>query len=199
MKSHFLVYDKFAKKYDKFLLPAEQKFLAKWRREALGLLPENAKILEIGAGTGLNFQFYPTSRLLVASDISRNMLLQASEKSKDFLLVQADAENLPFEDKYFDAAVATLVFCSIRSPHKAFNELKRVVKKDGDIIFLEHVRPEGFLGYLFDLINFFTERLFQDCFNRQTAKLAVEADLEITKLSKKAFGIFNLIVCKNKD
>jgi ubiquinone/menaquinone biosynthesis C-methylase UbiE len=105
---------------------------------------------------------------------------------------------LPFAANSFDAAFATLVFCAIPNPEKAFAELKRAVKKNGKIILLEHVRPKGLIGYLFDLLNIFTERLIEDHFNRETAKIAEKSGLKILEVREKAFGIVNLIICENE-
>ena len=191
-----MIYDKFAKGYDKVFAPFERRFLARWRAETLSLLPENAVVLEIGAGTGANFEFYPKCKRAVASEISFKMLERARTKTNEIALVQANAETLPFAANSFDAAFATLVFCSIPDPHKAFAELRRIVKPNGLIILLEHVRPNGLLGYIFDFLNIFTTALIEDCFNRRTAKIAEECGLQIIEVRKKAFGIVNLIVCK---
>jgi ubiquinone/menaquinone biosynthesis C-methylase UbiE len=194
-----MIYDKFAAGYDKAFAPFEKRFLAKWRKETLSFLPENARILEIGAGTGANFEFYPNCRHAVASEISFKMLEFAREKTDEIKLVQANAETLPFAANSFDAAFATLVFCSIPKPENAFAELQRVVKQGGKIILLEHVRPKGLLGYFFDFVNIFTTALIEDCFNRQTAKLAAESGLKILEIKEKAFGIVNLIVCERVE
>lgn len=191
-----MIYDKFAAGYDKLLAPFEQRFLSRWRKEALAFLPERSDILEIGAGTGLNFKFYPECRLAVASEISGRMLLRAKEKTETIDLVRADAQTLPFSANTFDAAFATLVFCSIPDPQKAFAELCRTVRPGGTIILLEHVRPNGPLGYVFDLVNIFTAAVIEDHFNRQTSKLAEDAGLKVVEIRKKVFGIVNLIVCE---
>lgn len=191
-----MIYDKFARNYDKALAPFERRFLSDWRRETLACLPEKARILEIGAGTGANFRFYPECRQAAASEISFKMLEIAQMKTRSVKLVQADAQSLPFTENSFDAAFATLVFCSIPNPQKAFAELKRVVKKGGKIVLLEHVRPNHLSGYAFDILNIFTVLLFKDCFNRRTAEIAESSGLEIVQTKKKAFGIVNLIVCK---
>ncbi|CAN5337326.1 methyltransferase domain-containing protein [soil metagenome] len=191
-----MIYDKFAKGYDKILAPFEKRFLQKWREETLAFLPENAQILEIGAGSGANFKFYPKAKRAVASEISIKMLEMAREKTDSIKLVQADAETLPFAANSFDAAFATLVFCSITKPEKAFTELNRIVKNGGKIVLLEHIRPKGFLGYIFDFLNIFTMLLIEDCFNRQTAKIAENAGLKVLEIKEKAFGIVNLIVCE---
>lgn len=93
-----MIYDKFARSYDKALAPFEKRFLSGWRKETLAYLPENSNILEIGAGTGLNFRFYPNCRRAAASEISHKMLAIAKEKTENenLSLVQADAETLPF-------------------------------------------------------------------------------------------------------
>ena len=196
-----MIYDKFAGSYDKALAPFEKRFLSKWREETLAYLPENSNILEIGAGTGLNFRFYPKCNHAAAAEISHKMLMIAGEKpeNENLSLVQTDAETLPFAANCFDAAFATLVFCSLANPEQAFAELKRVVKKNGKIILLEHVRPEGLFGYFFDFLSYFTVRLIEDHFNRETAKIAEKSGLRILEVKKKAFGIVNLIVCENAE
>lgn len=120
-----------------------------------------------------------------------------NEKMRLVKLIQNNAEFLPFAENSFDAAFATLLFCSLENPENAFLELKRVVRPTGKIVLLEHVRPQGILGYFFDCLNVFTTALIADCFNRETAKLAQNAGLEILEVKKKAFGIVNLIVCVN--
>lgn len=191
-----MIYDKFAKDYDRAFAPLEKRFLSRWREETLSYLPENARILEIGAGTGLNFRFYPPCRTAAASEISFKMLEFAREKNEFIHLVQADAESLPFAESSFDAAFATLVFCSIPNPENAFKELRRIVKPNGKIVLLEHIRPKGLPGYFFDFMNIFTVALFEDHFNRQTAQIAEKSGLKILEVKEKAFGIVNLIVCK---
>ncbi|MDQ3633517.1 MAG: methyltransferase domain-containing protein [Acidobacteriota bacterium] len=191
-----MIYDKFARGYDKALAPFENWFLDKWRVETLSYLPENSKILEIGAGTGSNFKHYPNCRHAVASEISIKMLKVAQLKTTTIDLLQTDAENLPFPDNSFDAAFATLVFCAIPNPKKAFAELQRVLTAKDKIILLEHVRPNGLAGYFFDVLNIFTVALFEDHFNRNTARIAEDSGLKIVELKQKAFGIVNLIICE---
>ncbi len=189
-------YNNFAKHYDNILAPIERRFLNKWRKETLSYLPKDAKLLEIGAGTGNNFNFYPTCDHAIASDISCEMLQLAADKTTLIKLIQADAENLPFADHHFDAAFATLVFCSIPNPEKAFAELSRVLNNKSRIVLLEHVRPPNLLGYLFDVVSLITVALFEDHFNRETSSIAEKAGLNIIEIKRKAFGIVNLIICE---
>ena len=80
------------------------------------------RLLEIGAGTGLNFPYYPPDARGAATEPSREMLRLAQTKPRPdgVRLVQASAEALPFDGAAFDAAFATLVFCSVASPLQAF-------------------------------------------------------------------------------
>lgn len=193
-------YDRIASRYDKAIAPLERRFLARLREKTLAALPEGGRLLEVGAGTGLNFPYYPQSADGVATELSREMLRLAQSKSRPagVHLVQNSAEQLPFSDATFDAACATLVFCSVRSPASAFAELRRVVKPGGTIALLEHVRPKGLLGWLFDVLNLFTVALFDDHFNRRTDEEARRAGLRILRVERRALGIINIIVCENE-
>jgi ubiquinone/menaquinone biosynthesis C-methylase UbiE len=190
------VYDKFAAGYDRFFAPLERLGLRRWRQEVIDLLPKDASILELGCGAGANFEFYPRSKRAVSSEISIRMLEVARTKRLENHLIQADAQSLPFAENEFDAAFATLVFCSIPDPTLAFKELRRVIKPGGKIVLLEHVRPDGILGPVFDLLNYATLALADDHFNRETAKIATEAGLKLTEVRKKLAGVVNLIVCE---
>ncbi len=193
------IYDKIAPRYDAVFAPLEKRFFVQWRKQTLSLLPENCSVLEIGAGTGLNFSHYPKISCGVASELSFKMLEFAREKEKpdELKLVQSTAEKIPFADNSFDAAFATLVFCSVKSPQEAFLELRRVVKPEGKIVLLEHVRPNGLLlAPVFDVLNFFTVRLFEDHFNRRTVEEAKKAGLQIESIKQKAASIINIIECK---
>lgn len=191
-------YDRIAPRYDCAVRPLERWFLARLRANTLRYLPEGARVLELGAGTGLNFVFYPTNTVGVASEPSSGMLRRAAEKERPdkVRLVQSCAEQLPFKNNSFDAAFATLVFCSVAQPDEAFNELRRVVKAGGTVLLLEHVRPNGLLGPVFDLLNLITVPLFDDHFNRRTADTAEAAGLKVMKIEKSLLGIINLIACR---
>jgi len=176
----------------------ERWFLANLRREAIAALPSEACILELGAGTGMNFSHYDPKMRGVATEPSTEMIRIASTKPKPgaLSLTQSCAERLPFEDFSFDAAIATLVLCSVKSPEAVFGELRRVVKPGGTISLVEHVRPDGLLGYFFDLLNVLTVRIADDHFNRRTVELASAAGLKVRKRRKVGFGIINVITCE---
>ena len=190
-------YDRIAPHYDRYLNPLERWFLAKLRHQTLAQLPANSRTLELGAGTGMNFIHYSKEARGVATEPSAAMLRIARFKSRPqaVRLVQSCAEDLPFASSSFDAAFSTLVFCSVKSPARSFAELRRVVRKGGTIVLLEHVRPEGMLGPLLDLFSLITVPLFDDHMNRQTAHEARDAGLSVLNVKKFGWGIINLINC----
>jgi ubiquinone/menaquinone biosynthesis C-methylase UbiE len=200
MKRKQPVYDSVAAHYDGWMRPLERLGLARLRAAALAEVAESARLLEVGAGTGLNFRFYPSAAKTCACvEPSREMILRAREKPERppaSLLVQSFAEALPFDDDSFDAAFATLVFCSVASPQDAFKELRRVVRAGGRVVLLEHVRPRGPLGYAFDALSLLTVSLFDDHFNRRTADEARRAGLEVTRVENHLLGVVQLIVCR---
>ncbi|HZH31485.1 MAG TPA: methyltransferase domain-containing protein [Pyrinomonadaceae bacterium] len=211
------IYDAFAPHYERALRPLERLILTRLRAATLRALVGNSdgggggdnagdnnadgvggRLLEIGAGTGLNFPHYPPGAHGAATEPSREMLRLAQTKPRPagVSLVQTSAESLPFADDAFDAAFATLVLCSVASPPLAFAELRRVVREGGRVVLLEHVRPPGLLGFVFDAISFFTVRLCEDHFNRRTAEEARRAGLRIVRIEPHALGIIQLIVCE---
>ncbi|MCA1632520.1 MAG: methyltransferase domain-containing protein [Acidobacteria bacterium] len=192
------VYDRLAAHYERVIGPLERRWLGRLRAELLGEMPARARLLEVGAGTGLNFRHYPRGACGVASELSREMLLIARDKPErpdGVRLVQARAEQLPFADGAFDAAFATLVFCSVASPAQGFAELRRVVRPGGTVALLEHVRPAGLLGHAFDALSLLTVPLFDDHFNRRTAEEASRAGLTLRRVENHLRGVVQLIVC----
>jgi ubiquinone/menaquinone biosynthesis C-methylase UbiE len=191
-------YDRLAAGYDRAVRPLERWLLARLRASALAEILDGARVVEVGAGTGANFAHYPRGASGAACEVSLEMLKAARGKfiPAGVRLVQARAEQLPFADATFDAAVATLVFCSVESPPTAFAELRRVVRAGGRVVMVEHVRPPNPLGFLFDLLTPFTKWLLDDHFNRRTADAARRAGLNVMREESHALGVVRLIVCE---
>jgi SAM-dependent methyltransferase len=104
-------------------------------------------VLEIGAGTGLNLPHYPADleRLVLAEPGGRmgdQIDLSRAPAEVETRLERAPAEALPFEDGSFDTVVSTLVLCTVGDPARAIDEVARVLRPDGRLLFLEHVRAE---------------------------------------------------------
>jgi ubiquinone/menaquinone biosynthesis C-methylase UbiE len=116
------------------------------RRDEL-LAGLSGRVVEIGAGTGINFRHYPeTVDEVVALEPEpylRGKAVEAAGQAPVRVSVRDGvADPLPADDASFDAAVVSLVLCSVPDPAGAMAELRRVLKPGGEIRFLEHVRSE---------------------------------------------------------
>lgn len=134
-----------ARIYDAVLAPSEWMGVREQRRRLMDGL--SGRVVEIGAGTGLNVPLYPASAGEVhAVEPDRHMLekLQARVRKSTarLFLYRADAHRLPFGDGVFDAAIVTFALCTIPDPERALEEAHRVVRDGGVLRFLEHVRSE---------------------------------------------------------
>jgi SAM-dependent methyltransferase len=125
---------------------ADARGMADRRRQLLGSL--SGRVIEVGAGTGANFAYYPSGvEEIVAVEPEpylRNFAQQAAKRGHARVTVlDAPAEELPVEADAFDAAVASLVLCSVADPVQAMRELFRVVRPGGQLRFNEHVRSSS--------------------------------------------------------
>jgi ubiquinone/menaquinone biosynthesis C-methylase UbiE len=132
--------------YDAFLALGESRGMRATRRGLLG--SARGRVLEIGAGTGLNLSHYPDA-------IDELVLLEPSAPMADRLearraklgrrahVVSAPAEALPFDDSSFDTVVSTLVLCTVHDPEAALAEVRRVLRPGGRLLFCEHVRSDA--------------------------------------------------------
>jgi ubiquinone/menaquinone biosynthesis C-methylase UbiE len=145
----------FAALYDKLSGSDERGVLGAMRRQLLADLAGD--VLEIGAGTGANFEHYPPTARVTALEPDPFMLKRAQEKlaaleRSNVTLQQAPAERLPFRDASFDAVVSTLVLCTVRDVSQSLAEIRRVLRQGGRLHFIEHVRAAGLGGRVQDLI-----------------------------------------------
>ncbi len=184
MKSESKHYDKNAAVYDKILAPVG-KTLSRWRKKLLK--DARGKTLEIGVGTGKSFTDYPQGVSVTGIDASENMLKYARKRATghahiDELLIM-DAEELVFDDNTFDTVVSSCVFCSVHNPVKAFKEIKRVCKSNGNIYLLEHVRSQKkIVGKMMDMLNPISFALYGDNINRRTYDNLIKAGFDVSQI-----------------
>jgi ubiquinone/menaquinone biosynthesis C-methylase UbiE len=96
------------------------------------------QVLEIGAGTGLNFEHYEASSV-VAVEPNEGMRRRAEGRAREGVLVlDGRCEALPFPEASFDAVVSTFVFCSVRDLPASLREIRRVLRPGGVLRLVEH-------------------------------------------------------------
>jgi ubiquinone/menaquinone biosynthesis C-methylase UbiE len=129
--------------YDRAFEATEAAGLREMRRDLLS--QARGRVLEVGSGTGLNLELYPgevQDLTLTEPDphMTKQLRTKLAQADRDAELVEAPAERLPFEDDSFDTAVVTLVLCTVPDQPAALQEISRVLKPGGRLLFLEHVR-----------------------------------------------------------
>ncbi|MBI3988908.1 MAG: methyltransferase domain-containing protein [candidate division NC10 bacterium] len=161
-------------------------------------------ILEVGVGTGLNLPLYPKGLRVVGIDLSEKMLIKAKEKvtelkMRDVALGLMDAANLSFPDNSFDHILATYVISAVPDPLKVLLEMKRVCKRGGHLVIMNHFKCEK------ALIGAVEESLAPLCAsfgfkpNLPLQPLFQEAKLEIEQLHRvNLFKGWRLIRCINR-
>lgn len=135
----------FAAMYDVCIRPAEHQLLSKVRPRLVGDL--SGTVLEVGAGTGANFPYYPTGLSIIATEPDSFMRERAHRRvvesgRSDIEVRDARAERLPFDDSSFDHVVATLIFCTVPDAMRGLAEIGRVLRPSGTFRFVEHVRND---------------------------------------------------------
>ena len=145
------VYDKLAKVYDLIFGPT----LHPGRIQAIKRMDiqRDERVLEVGVGTGINLSLYPQDCHVTGIDFSSSMLEKARErvarKDVSARLLQMDAADLKFEDDSFDIVYAPYLISVVPDPVKVAQEMRRVCRPGGRIIFLNHfLSPNPILSRL---------------------------------------------------
>jgi len=149
------------------------------RRQLLAGL--SGRVLEVGAGSGVNFAHYPPEvneviavepepyLRALARDAARSATVRVS-------VIDGAAEHLPVEDESCDAAVAALVLCSVADQRRALGELRRVLRPGGELRFYEHVRSHktGIARSQEAVDRLFWPRAFGNCHTARDTPAAIE-------------------------
>jgi ubiquinone/menaquinone biosynthesis C-methylase UbiE len=183
-------YDRvFAAGYDWFQAIPERAGQARLRARTMS--DARGRVVELGAGTGLNLRHYPTAaEELVLTEpsepMARRLERQLERSGRDGQVVHASAESLPFEDDSFDTATCVFVLCTVEDPHQALAEIDRVLRPGGQFLFLEHVRaPDPGLARWQDRLHGPWFRFANGCHcNRPTVDLLESSSLELDRVDR---------------
>jgi ubiquinone/menaquinone biosynthesis C-methylase UbiE len=128
-------YDVTASSYDKQYSDEQKR---KYKKALENVNVSGGVVLDVGCGSGLFFSHIAAqAEVVVGIDVSRKLLLKAKEQANSFgnvFVLQADADHLPFKDRFFDAAFAFTVLQNMPKPPKTLSELKRVAKFGGRVV-----------------------------------------------------------------
>lgn len=142
-------------------------------------LKDNAKVLEVGVGTGLTLPLYPKDCKVIGVDLSESMLKEAEElirrkKIKNASVKIMDATKLEFPDNTFDGVLGNLFISATSYPEAALSEMKRVCKPGGMIVLMNHFKSENkVVGAV------------ESAFNPIALSLGFKSNLEMEPLLKK--------------
>src|SRR5436190_21276044 len=130
--------------------PVEQAGLAERRRRLL--VEARGRVLDVGAGTGANLPHYRDVDAVVALEPNASMARRLAGRLADAVVpvsvVESDLDDPSLEEGSFDTAVCTLVLCTIADADAALSRIHALLRPDGRLLFLEHVRVTGLWGRL---------------------------------------------------
>ncbi len=182
--------------YDAVNRVAESAGLRVWRR----WLVEGAKgrTLEIGCGTGRNLPFFHPGSSVVGIDRDPRVLRSARRRAPAVSLLQARAEELPFAAGAFSTVVTGFAMCSVDDPAGVLTEVLRVLRSDGELRMMEHVRAEGkVMAGLQDKVQPFWTWLTGGCRpNRDTEASVRSAGFVIDESLRRADGTLRRLVAR---
>ena len=190
-------YDRMAPYFDGMEAVMEGLFFKNWRKK-LWAKVDGYHILEVGVGTGKNFDFYPADAQTTALDFSQEMLKQATQKkARKNISVELnlmDVQSLSFADNSFDTVIGSFVFCSVPLPVKGLKELYRVCKPGGQVLLLEHVlSSKPALARVMNFINPAIVALVGANINRNTVKNVKACGFATVRIDECSGDIIKLI------
>ena len=166
----------FAALYDRLNAAAEKGWQGERRSRLLSGV--TGEVLEIGGGTGANLPHYRAAERVVVTEpdpfMREKLLPKLSQALVPVEVSEAGAQELPFAEDSFDAVVSTLVLCTVPDPRVALAEIRRVLRPEGVLLFMEHVRSSGKTARWQDRIEPLWMKLFAGCHPNRDSVAAIE-------------------------
>ncbi len=190
-------YDRIAPYYEMIEAMMEGLFFKSWRKKLWSKVVGH-HILEVGVGTGKNFEYYPPKAQITSIDFSPKMLKQASLK-KEHKAIRVnldlmDIQSLAFADNSFDTVIASFVFCSVPHPLKGLKELYRVCKPGGQVLLLEHmISNNSLLAKVMNFVNPIILNLVGANINRNTLRTIKAAGFAWVIVDQQSSHLIKLI------
>ena len=177
----------FAAFYDRMNSAAEKGWQGEHRFRLLS--GAGGEVLEIGGGTGANLPHYRDVERLVITEpdpfMRKKLWSKLTRSNVPVEVLDAGAQSLPFADDSFDVVVSTLVLCTVPDQREALAEIRRVLRPDGKLLFMEHVRGVGNISRWQDRILPLWRRLFGGCHpNRDTLTSIKAAGFEVQDIER---------------
>lgn len=173
--------------YDRAMAGPEKAGLRAHRQALLSGV--SGRVLEIGGGTGANLPFYgPDVESLTMTEPEIPMVARLERRVREQApltkVLRAPAEDLPFADDTFDFAVSALVLCTVSDQPRALRELRRVLRPNGQLLFMEHVRSDdSALARWQDRLNGLNQLMAHGCHcNRPTLDSIRQAGFTVQRL-----------------
>ena len=163
------------------------------------IIPEaSGVVVEVGFGSGLNLPYYDGSKVekVIGVDPDEAMLGLAgrgySDISFELQIVRAGAEDMPFQSASVDTVVTTYALCTIVEPLDALAEMRRILKPDGQLLFVEHGHAGcSWRGRLQGRLNKMWSRMAGGCnLNRNPSQLIKQAGFIIRDLYQERFPAY---------
>lgn len=191
------VWDRYAERFDRDMAFWERILFPGDREWACG--QARGEVLEVAVGTGRNLDHYPADAHLTGIDLSPKMLARARQRAADVRpdtdLLEADAQQLPFDDAGFDTVVCTFSLCSIPDDRAAVAEMARVLRPGGRLILVEHVAsPSPPVRAVQWLIHQVTYRLACEHMLRRPRRVLAATGLAPVHGERRKLGIVDRLV-----
>jgi ubiquinone/menaquinone biosynthesis C-methylase UbiE len=191
-----------APRYDKSVQFGERRILGSEHR-GWACSRATGATLEVAVGTGLNLPLYPSNVALTGIDLSPEMLALARSRAtsmhREIELREGDAHDLPFDNGSFDSVVCTYSLCNIPDPRLAVAEMKRILRSDGRLILVDHIRSSVMpILWLQRAMEVFSRRQ-EEFMTRRPLEYVLAEGLDVVERDRLRAGVVERLVAIKTD